>query len=231
MKLIAIIPARGESKRIPHKNIKPFLGTPILLYSIEAAMQSGIFDEIMVSTENKEIAELAIKAGVSVPFMRSHQTADDFTPLAEVIREVLMKYQERGNLFDYFCCLLPTAPFITSERLIHAFEILIKKKYNAVITVQPFSYPIQRALKIKNEKLHMIHPENYNKRSQDLSTTYHDSGQFYWIKTDVFLKEKILYSTNTGAIILHETEAHDIDSEIDWQIAEIKYRLIHKMNK
>jgi N-acylneuraminate cytidylyltransferase len=231
MKLLAIIPARGGSKRIPRKNIKPFLGKPIILYSIEAAVQSGLFDEVMVSTDDTEITRTALMNGATVPFMRSELTSNDFAHLADVIQEVLLKYRETGKSFDVFCCILPTAPFIKPERLKQAYDLLINKNYDSVYTLIRFSYPVQRALKIEDGRISMIQPENFNKHSQDLSPTYHDSGQFYWMKTNRFLEQKSFLTTNTGALILSDIESQDIDNEEDWQIAEIKYRIIQEGNK
>lgn len=229
-KCIAIIPARGGSKRIPHKNIKPFLGKPIIQYSIEAAFESNLFDEVMVSTDDNEIADISKKLGAKVPFIRNETTANDHAGLADVIEEVLTNYKKEGKNFDIFCCMLATAPFITIEKLKEGFDYLNNKNFFSVFSILPYSYPIQRALKIENEKVSMINPENYNKRSQDLITTYHDCGQFYWMKTDKFLEEKKLFTNNSGAIIFSEMESHDIDTEEDWDIAEMKYKIINKIN-
>ncbi|HLD80283.1 MAG: hypothetical protein A2822_04470 [Candidatus Staskawiczbacteria bacterium RIFCSPHIGHO2_01_FULL_41_41] len=223
---IAIIPARGGSKRIPRKNIKHFLGKPIITYSIECAIKSGLFDEVMVSTDDKEIAEIAIRAGAKVPFLRSEKTANDFAHLAEVMGEVLERYELQGKTFDYFCCLLPTAPFVSVEKMQECFSLMIEKNYDSVCPVRRYTYPIQRALKIEGEKLSMINPENLTKRSQDLMPAYHDSGQFYWMKTESFKRHKLLWTTNSGAVILSDLEVQDIDTEEDWKIAEVKYRIL-----
>jgi pseudaminic acid cytidylyltransferase len=230
MKNIAIIPARGGSKRILRKNIKDFLGKPIIAYSIEAAIDSGLFDEVMVSTDDKEIAETAIKFGANVPFFRNNTSADDFAGLEEVIVEVLSEYHSLKTDFDFFCCILPTAPFISTNRLKQALDLLIKNNFDSVFPVVKYSYPIQRALKIENEKMKMIWPENMEKRSQDLYPAYHDSGQFYWMNVNQFLIQKKLFAENAGAVIISENEAQDIDTFEDWEIAELKYKHLKSIN-
>ncbi|OFX19450.1 MAG: pseudaminic acid cytidylyltransferase [Bacteroidetes bacterium GWA2_31_9] len=226
MKNLAIIPARGGSKRIPRKNIKDFLGKPIIAYSIETALESGLFEEVMVSTDDHEIAEIAIKYGAKVPFFRSEKTANDYAHIAEVIEEVLEKYKALNKIFDNFCCIFSTAPFIKKGRLKEGFDLMINNNFDSVFPVLKFSYPIQRALKIESEKVSMILPENFNKRSQDLMPAYHDSGQFYWMKTQEFYKQKRLFAENSGAIILSEMEVQDIDTVEDWEVAEMKYRFL-----
>jgi len=225
MRNLAIIPARGGSKRIPQKNIKAFLGKPIISYSIESALKSKLFDEVMVSTDDTQVAGIAKQYGASVPFMRSEKTADDYANVADVIIEVFDNYKKTGEEFDNFCVLFATAPFITKERLKEGFDLLQEKKFDSVLPVLKYSYPIQRALKIEDDKLSMIHPENYVKRSQDLMPTYHDSGQFYWMSTKEFYLQKTLFSKNAGAIILSEMEVQDIDTIEDWEVAEMKYRI------
>lgn len=231
MKTVAIITARGGSKRIPRKNIKDFLGKPIMAYSIESAINSGLFDEVMVSTDDQEIAECAKKYGAKVPFMRSAETANDTATTAEVLFEVINKYQEIGQSFDYACCLYPTAPFINPDKLKIAFDILVKNQVHSVVPVVQFSYPIQRALKIENDKLSMVYPENLNVRSQDLMPTYHDIGQYYWLKVESFLNNPVLFSDNTSAIKVSELDEQDIDTEEDWKIAEMKYEFLKLYNK
>ena len=226
MKNLAIIPARGGSKRIPRKNIKDFLGKPIIAYSIETALESGLFEEVMVSTDDHEIAEIAIKYGAKVPFFRSEKTSNDHAHIAEVIAEVLEKFKTLNKEFDNFCCIFSTAPFIKKGRLKEGFDLMINNNFDSVFPVLKFSYPIQRALKIESEKVSMILPENFNKRSQDLMPAYHDSGQFYWMKTQEFYKQKRLFAENSGAIILSEMEVQDIDTVEDWEVAEMKYRFL-----
>ncbi len=228
MKNIAIIPARGGSKRIPRKNIKSFLGKPIIAYTIEAAYKSNLFDEIMVSTDSAEIAEIAKQFGANVPFFRSPQTANDYANIGDVIEEVLLTYKKQGQEFDNVCCLLATAPFINPNRIKEAYDLMYAKDFQAVFPIVRFSYPIQRALRLVDDKVSMFQPENFAKRSQDLEPAYHDSGQFYWMRVPEFLKQKRFFAQNAGAIILPETEVQDIDTEEDWKIAEMKYKMMHE---
>jgi N-acylneuraminate cytidylyltransferase len=227
MKNLAIITARGGSKRIPRKNIKDFLGKPIIAYSIETALKSGLFDEVMVSTDDNEIAEVAKKYGAKVPFFRSAETSNDFAGTSDVIIEVLQEYTKFGQKFENACCIYPTAPFISIDTLKNAFNILIDNKFDSVFPVCAFSYPVQRALKMENSKFSMIAPENLNKRSQDLMKTYHDAGQFYWLNVEKFLQKRIIMSDNAGAIVLDELQVQDIDNETDWKLAELKYKLLN----
>ena len=229
-KNIAIITARGGSKRIPRKNIKDFLGKPIIAYSISAALESGIFSEIMVSTDDNEIAEIAQKLGVKVPFLRSKANSDDFSTTADVILEVLESYKNINEIFDNACCIYPTAPFVTAEKLQKAFSLLIDNKADSVVPVCGFSYPIWRSLKIEDNKLSqrllMNFPENLNKRSQDLPPAYHDVGQFYFFEVNKFLATKKLFSDFTVPLEISELEMQDIDNETDWKLAELKYQLL-----
>jgi N-acylneuraminate cytidylyltransferase len=223
---LCIIPARGGSKRIPRKNIKPFLGTPIIGYSINLALQSGLFDEVMVSTDDAEIAEVAKTFGAQVPFPRSAENANDFATTMAVLNEVLAAYAKQGKSFESVCCIYPTAPLITQKALKEGFEKLISGGFASVYPVAPFAYPIWRSLKIEEGKTKMNWPEFANARSQDLPKAYHDAGQWYW-----FVPAKIgesLYSENSGAVVLSEMEVQDIDSETDWQMAELKYERIHR---
>jgi len=228
MGAIAIIPARGGSKRIPRKNIKPFLGKPIIAYSIEAAITSELFDEVMVSTDDTEIAEIAVSYGAKVPFYRSSETSNDFATTSDVLIEVIETYKSLGKEFEYVTCIYPTSPFISAQKLKDAFKTLNEGNYYSVFPVVKFGYPILRSLKMVDGKLCMNWPEYLNNRSQDLPSAYHDSGQFYIGLTDRFLEEKTMFTSNSGAIIVPETEVQDIDNDIDWRLAEIKYTLIHE---
>jgi len=223
---IAIIPARGGSKRLPRKNIKSFLGKPIIAYSIEAAINCGLFDEVMVSTDDKEIAEIAKSFGASVPFMRSETNADDFAGLADVIEEVLLNYRKENKLFMNACCILPTAPFINKETLTNGYAKLVDEKFNSVFPILEYSYPIQRSLKVRKARVEMVWGKYLNSRSQDLKPRYHDAGQFYWIKTEQFIKDKKIFTNNSGGVIISELLAQDIDNETDFKLAEIKYKLM-----
>lgn len=225
-KKLAIITARGGSKRIPRKNIKEFCGKPILCYSIEAAKKANVFDEIMVSTEDAEIAQVAKKAGASVPFFRSADTSGDYASTDDVIMEVLRSYQKINQEFDAFCCIYPTAPFLSGERLRSAMELLAEA--DSVMPVVPFSYPPQRGLVI-NQKgfVERQFPEYATARSQDLLKIYHDCGQFYACRTDAFLKAGTTDVERLLPLILSEMEVQDIDTIEDWEMAEIKYKLLH----
>ncbi len=221
---LAIIPARGGSKRIPKKNIKLFLGKPVIAYSIELARRSGIFNEIMVSTDDQEIAERAKKYGAAVPFFRSQKTSDDHAVLNDVLTEVVSSYKSIGKVYDFICMILPTAPLIQHAVLIKTFEILKLENFDSVRPVIQFSYPIQKAFRIRQHKLEMLSPDAFNWRTQDFEPSYHDAGQFYWLN-----KNKLLSDPNKGGFIISETEVQDIDSEEDWEMAEIKYKLLHRL--
>ncbi len=225
-KNIAIIPARGGSKRIPGKNIKDFLGKPIIAYSIEAALKSGLFDEVMVSTDAENIAEISKKWGANVPFLRSKENANDYAGIADVLIEVLNEYNNRNIEFKNVCCILATAPFIKADDLIDSYNKLIKSTYDAVFPVVRYSFPIQRAMQFEGDRIKMIWPENYTKRSQDLTPSFHDAGLFYWAKANVVLQQKRMWTNNTTAIEISEEKAQDIDTLEDWKIAEMKCKII-----
>ncbi|MGN0438105.1 MAG: pseudaminic acid cytidylyltransferase [Lachnospiraceae bacterium] len=223
-KRIAVITARGGSKRIPKKNIKDFCGKPILAYSIEAALQTQLFDEVMVSTDSQEIADIAIKYGASVPFMRSEATANDFATTNDVLVEVFTEYEKRGQKFDEVVCIYPTAPFITAKKLQDAVRIMEEEKADALTPVVRFSFPPQRAFVIREGSLEYQFPEYAPKRSQDLEPIYHDCGQFYVMKVENVLKG--LPAKKSVPLIVSELEVQDIDNEEDWKMAEIKYKMM-----
>lgn len=225
---LAIIPARGGSKRIPRKNIKLFGGKPIIQYSIEAAKNSLLFDEVMVSTEDHEIAALARQLNVKVPFFRSLDNANDHATLTDVVAEVLEAYAEKDMHFQNVCLILPTAPFITDEILTASFQKLqADTLLSAIVPVIKYSHPIQRAFHLKEDRfLEMIWPEHKYTRSQDLTSSFHDAGQFYWIRTTDFLRERTIFMKQIGAFPLEERYNQDIDTEEDWNIAEIKYQIL-----
>jgi N-acylneuraminate cytidylyltransferase len=221
MRNLAIIPARGGSKRIPKKNIKDFLGKPVMAYSIETALHSGLFDEVMVSTDDEEIAQIALQYGAKVPFMRSEKTANDFSTLSDVIEEVKEQYRLQNVFFENICCILATAPLLTIDILKKGLELLVEKKADSVRPVVRFSYPIQRAVKLNdNGKVIMFYPEHQNTRSQDLEPAFHDAGQFYWMKFETGLKGE-----NKIGFAIPEIQVQDIDTEEDWKLAELKYNL------
>ena len=223
---ICIIPARGGSKRIPRKNIKEFLGKPIIAYSIKAAIDSGLFDEVMVSTDDIEIADIAKKYGAKVPFMRSTKNSNDFATTFDVVEEVIQAYELNGKEFENICCLYSCAPFVKAETLHLALKELIDKKFDMVFPIIAFGFPIQRALSESDGKIAMIYEENLNIRSQDLEERFHDAGQFYWCNTMKLLKNKKILTSNSGGIIISELKSQDIDTEIDWKLAELKYKLL-----
>lgn len=227
IKRLAIITARGGSKRIPKKNIREFCGRPIIGYSIQAAKDAGVFDTVMVSTDSEEIAQIAADEGAEVPFLRSEATSGDFATTSDVIFEVLTEYQKRGMNFDEVCCVYPTAPFVSGEKLKEAVAILEKNKYDSVMPVTPFSFPPLRGMVKDGDKISYKWEKYEDYRSQDLETIYHDCGQFYVLDTGIFMETKKLVTKNTGAIEISEMEMQDIDNEIDWKLAELKYELLH----
>lgn len=229
-KYLAVITARGGSKRIPRKNIRQFLGKPVLAYSIEAAQKAGIFDEIMVSTEDEEIARTALEYGAAVPFLRSQKTADDYATTEDVIMEVIHDYAKLGKTFDYVACLYPTAPFIKPEWLRSAAERIRQPQVGMVMTIVRFSFPPQRCV-VKEEDGAFVkyrQPEYRNTRSQDLEPLYHDGGQFYCYDVKQFLERDGQFADGIAAIELPESEVQDIDTLEDWKIAEMKYRILQE---
>ncbi len=229
MKNLAIITARGGSKSIPHKNIKSFCGKPILAYSIQAALESNLFDEVMVSTDDEKIAEIAKENGACVPFMRSAENANDFATTRDVLDEVVETYKKRGKTFDYVCCIYPTAPFVTAKKLKDAFDLLLLEETEQVVPVVKFSFPPQRCYVIdEKQNLRYKWTENQPKRSQDLEPFYHDTGQFYFYDASVFYQHKSTVDLITKALVLSDLEVQDIDTFEDWAIAEMKYRLMAK---
>lgn len=226
MKKIAIIPARGGSKRIPGKNIKEFCGKPILAYSIEAALQSGIFDKVMVSTDDEKIAEIARQYGAEVPFYRSEQTSNDYATMPEVFLEVFEEYEKRGEKFELGCCVFPTAPFITGEKLKEAMEKLEASDADTLFPVVAFGYPPQRALVIEDDRLVFKYPEYMDSRSQDLQKHYHDAAQFIMFRIEAFQQNKKFWLGNILPYEISELEVQDIDTPTDWEIAEMKYRIL-----
>lgn len=228
MGAIAIITARGGSKRIPRKNIREFCGKPILAYSVEAAVSSGVFDRVMVSTDDGEIAEIAEKYGAEVPFLRSEETSGDYASTSDVLKEVLEEYEKRGEQFGTGCCIYPTAPFVTGEKLKKAVGMLEADDADSLIPVVAFSYPPQRALVMEEGRLVFRYPEYLDSRSQDLQTHYHDAGQFYVFRTAAFRRTGRVMTGNILPFVVSELEVQDIDTLTDWEIAEMKYRLMQE---
>ena len=228
-KILAVITARGGSKRIPHKNIKKFCGKPIIEYSIEAALNSNIFEEVMVSTDDNEIAKIAQDAGAVVPFMRSESTSNDFATTRDVLLEVLHEYKMKGKEFDYMVCLYPTNPFISSEKLMEAVNILVNENCEEVIPVVKFSFPPQRAYILNDEGGLVYKWDRYkDMRSQDLESFYHDAGQFYCYDVQKYLDDNGEIKGKVRPILLSEYEVQDIDNEDDWKMAELKYEYIQR---
>jgi len=227
MSNIAIITARGGSKRIPRKNIKEFMGKPMLAYAIEAAINSEIFDTVMVSTEDNEIAEVAKQYGAEVPFMRSNRTASDYATTFDVIDEVICEYKKLGKKYNTLCCIYPCVPFLESKTLKDAYEKM--KGHDALIPVCKYPVPIEWAMKIENEILVPNDRDAQNMRSQDIEPKYFDVGMFYFCKTDAMYQHNSLTPDDTTAYIIDEKECQDIDTPDDWAIAEMKYKVMHNV--
>lgn len=223
---LCIIPARGGSKRIPRKNIKDFLGKPIIAYSIETALNSRLFDEVMVSTDDEEIKQVALKYGAKVPFLRSEEGANDFASTMDVIKEVFFEYEKLDKSFDNVCCFYPCSPLTTVDRLKEGYALLVSKNFDSVFPIMSFSFPIQRAVKFSKGKISFFYPKYEAFRSQDLEKSYHDAGQFYWLKKKLVKHSDRIVTKNTGAIVISELEGQDIDNLSDWKLAELKYRLL-----
>lgn len=224
---LCVIPARGGSKRIPRKNIKPFSGKPIIAYSIDAARESGLFDLIIVSTDDREIAEVAVSYGAQVPFTRPVELSDDYTSTNDVVKHCINWCMNNDMPVSYVCCLYATAPFVTSEYLKKGYQQLIEADSSYAFSVTSFPFPIQRAVRInKNGRVEAIWPENIFKRSQDLEEAYHDAGQFYWGKAEAFCSDKVLFSDVSVPVVLPRYIVQDIDTMEDWERAELMYRLM-----
>lgn len=224
MKNIAIITARGGSKRIPRKNIKEFMRKPMIAYAIESALQSNIFDEVMVSTDDIEIAEISKQYGAKVPFMRSEKTSNDFATTFDVIDEVITEYKKNDIEFDTFCCIYPCVPFLSAQTLVSAYEKF--QGFDALMPVCQFPCPIEWAMKLSNGLLMPENREAQNIRSQDLTSKYFDVGMFYFCKTTAIYQHNTLTPDNMTAFVMDEMECHDIDTLEDWKMAELKYKII-----
>ena len=229
MKNLAIIPARGGSKRIPKKNIKLFFNKPIIAYAIEACLNSNIFKEVMVSTDDKEIAEISRKHMAKVPFMRSEKTSNDFAATEDVVEEVVLEYKKLDKEFDNVCCVYPCVPLLTGKILKEAYDKFINCKVDSLLPVAKFTFPIQRSYRIENNILKYAYPEFSEFRSQDLEPMFHDVGMFYFIKTKALLSEKTFYCKNNTYFEMEETKIQDIDLVKDWEMLELKYKIINEM--
>tara|TARA_B110000003_G_scaffold247928_1_gene259293 strand:+ start:11978 stop:12670 length:693 start_codon:yes stop_codon:yes gene_type:complete len=230
MSRLAIIPARGGSKRIIDKNIKLFLGKPIIAYAIENAINSKLFDEVMVSTNDKKISQIASVYGAKVPFMRTDKNSGDHSTTFEMIEEVIDSYSKLGKKFELACCIYPCTPLLSIKKINEGLKVLLKNNLDCVFPIVRFGFPIQRAVKINNNMLvEMIYPEHLVSRSQDLEAYFHDAGQFYFFKISNLLLNKKLLTSNTGHIELSEIETQDIDNLVDWKMAELKYKMINNI--
>lgn len=230
-KSIAIIPARGGSKRIPRKNIKPFLGKPIIFYSIEAAINSEIYSKIIVSTDDDETSAIIAQKYPDIEiFNRSQGLANDQAPVDAAIAEALSSV-ERERISEYVSCIYATAPFISANLLRNSYEKLLESTAQALLPVSEFHYPIQRSLKIDEGYIEMVNPKNAHVRSQDLERRYHDAGLFWMMESSSVLAKKPFYSVPTLGIIIPDTQTHDIDTISDWKIAEMKYQFLESGEK
>ena len=227
MSIIAIITARGGSKRIPKKNIKEFMGKPMIAYAIDAVLKSNIFDEVMVSTDSAEIAEVAKKYGAKVPFMRSEKTASDSATTFDALDEVVREYKKTGKEFETLCCIYPCVPFLKPETLIEAYKQM--EGHDAIVPVCKFAPPIEWAMVIKDGVLLPNDREAQNIRSQDLVPKYYDVGMFYFCKTKSLYEHNSIVPDDTLGYIVNEQECQDIDTLDDWKMAEMKYRILHNV--
>ena len=223
---LAVIPARGGSKRIPRKNIRLFAGKPIIAYSIEAALASGCFDEVIVSTDDSEIADIAKGVGASVPFVRPPVLSDDFTGTNAVVKHAIEWFNEQGQPVSHACCIYATAPFVTSAVIQEGWRILNSAgDLWFAMTVTSFPFAIQRALrKTDTGRLDMFYPEHLMTRSQDLEEAYHDAGQLYWGLASAFVEDRRMFDEHSAPIILPRNRVQDIDTLEDWEHAELLYR-------
>lgn len=226
---LAIIPARGGSKRIPRKNIRTFAGRPIIAYSIEAAISSGLFQRIVVSTDDAEIARIAVDCGAEVPFVRPADLSNDYATTAAVIKHAIGWHEERGFDVGYACCIYATAPFIQSRYLHEGFEKLVASGKSFAFSVTSFPFPIQRALRIGADGcVRAANPEYANTRSQDLEDFYHDAGQFYWGTASAFMHDVTIFSSESVAVVLPRHLVQDIDTQEDWRRAELMHVAIDR---
>lgn len=228
---LAVIPARGGSKRIPGKNIRPFLGRPIIAYSIEAALGSGCFDRVVVSTDSREIAEIASGLGAEVPFIRPTELSDDYASTLVVVAHAIEKMLPEYDDTDLVCCIYATAPFIRPEDLTRCRDRILEGDWDYVFPVASYSYPIQRAVRIvARDRIEMIQPEHWKTRSQDLEETYHDAGQFYWGRPEAFVEERPIFSRRSSPVVVPRYRVQDIDTPEDWHRAEAMYKSLKEIS-
>ncbi|EPA1952440.1 MULTISPECIES: pseudaminic acid cytidylyltransferase [Vibrio] len=228
---VAIIPARGGSKRIPRKNIKVFHGKPMIAYSIEAAIASGCFDKVIVSTDDAEIADVAQAHGAHVPFLRPADISDDYATTMDVMAHAIHWCQNEGWDIDAVCCLYATAPFVLPKDLQQGYTLLQGEGVQFAFSATSFPFPIQRAIKLDSDgSVSMFSPENEQVRSQDLEEAYHDAGQFYWGKTRAFLEKYSIFSPHSKAVLLPRNRVQDIDTQEDWELAESLFSVLKPTN-
>ena len=227
---LAVIPARGGSKRIPRKNIKEFHGQPMIAWSIQAALNSSCIDEVWVSTDDDEIAAIAQSYGAKIPFIRPANLADDFATTADVMQHAVQAYQTQyQQLPNYVCCLYATAPFVQRQDLQKGFELIQTKSLDYVFSATSYPFPIQRAIKLdKDGAVNMFSPEHFNTRSQDLEEAWHDAGQFYWGRSEAWLSKARIFSPQSSTVALPRFRVQDIDTSEDWQRAELMAQLLLK---
>lgn len=228
---VAIIPARGGSKRIPRKNIRPFHGKPVINYSIEAAIQCGLFDEIIVSTDDEEIAKVANASGADTPFLRPSNLADDFVDTTSVIAHAIEWLTNQGRAPDDVCCIYATAPFISPKDIVKCFELFRSEDKDYALPVTSFAFPIQRAVHFaQGNSLAMMDAETFQSRSQDLIEAWHDVAQFYWGKASAWHEKNRFFDDNTVAMKIPRYRAQDIDTPEDWAQAELMYSALQQLD-
>ena len=224
---LCVIPARGGSKRIPRKNIKSFCGQAMISYSIKAALESKCFDQVIVSTDDAEIAKVSKLFGAEILFIRPEELSDDFTGTNDVVKHAINWFIEHNIVVDYACCIYATAPFVNQKYLKEGFEKLQSSNKSFAFSVTSFGYSIQKAFKINNNEISMFYPQYLMSRSQDLENAYHDAGQFYWGKAQAFLDNEVMFSDKTIPVVLPRYLVQDIDTLEDWDRAELMYKALN----
>lgn len=229
---LCVIPARGGSKRIPRKNVKEFNGKPMIAYSIEAAIKSGCFDQVIVSTDDQEIADVSKQYGAEVPFIRPESLSNDYAGTLPVIKHAIECLDRKGVEHSEVCCLYATAPFVTAEHLLNAYKQLQDSQADYCFSVTSFPYPIQRAIKLSEfNRVEMFYPEYYNSRSQDLEEAFHDAGQFYWGASEAFKEQRPVFSECASPYLLPRHLVQDIDTHEDFVRAEIMHKILQSVGE